>query len=162
MILVDYRCGTCEGVSEHFVANPVPSAVECPACRAPALRRFAAIGLSGRAAPPADRAPVEPGRSLCLDNRDVPGLCHMTPDAGRAWVARARRDNRSLERELERQERSLKENPTHAPSPVSHDHGSASGTGHGHGHGHAPAAQETTQTRQTARVEQRQKERNHG
>lgn len=138
MILVDYRCEACDGTSEHAVANPVPATVECPACRAPARRRFAAIGLSGRAVPATDPVPRGSGRALCLDNRDVPGLCHMTPDAARTWVARARRDNRSLERELERQERSLAVGTGAVADPVSHDHGSASG--HGHGHTHPPAA----------------------
>lgn len=139
MIIVDYRCEACDGVAEHFVSNPAPPTMRCPACQAPARRRFAAVGLSGRAAPPTERRPAASDRALCLDNRDVPGLCHMTPDAARTWVARARGDNRSLDRELERQERSLKETAGPAADPVSHDHGHAHGTGHGHGHA-APAA----------------------
>jgi hypothetical protein len=64
----------------------------------------------------------------------------MTPDAARTWVARARGDNRSLDRELERQERSLKENAGPVADPVSHDHGHPQGSGHEHSHVAAPAA----------------------
>lgn len=131
MILVDYRCDGCDGVSEHFVRTPAPATVNCPACRTPARRRFAPVGLSGRAAPPAEHSYAPPGPALCRTNPDVPGLCHMTPEAGRAWIARARRDNRRLERELERQERSLQESDGKPADPVTHDHGSS----HGHGHG---------------------------
>ncbi len=134
MIIVDYRCEVCDGRSEHFVSNPAPATMECPACRAPAQRRFAPVGLSGRAAPPVEHKPGKPERALCLDNRDVPGLCHMTPDAARTWVARARGDNRSLDRELQRQERSLRENAGPAADPVSHDHGHSGGSGHAHSH----------------------------
>jgi len=129
MILVDYRCDNCLGTSEHLVSNPVPATVSCPACLSSARRRFAPVGLSGRASAPVDQ-PVQSNRALCRDNPDVPGLCHMTPDAARTWVARARKDNRALERELAYQERTLKENPGKVLEPVSHTHG------HGHGHGH--------------------------
>jgi hypothetical protein len=57
----------------------------------------------------------------------------MTPDAGRAWVARARRDNRALDRELERQERSLTLGGGVVADPMSHDHG------HAHSHTCDPA-----------------------
>lgn len=136
MILVDYSCSACGGRSEHMVRNPVPATVSCPACRAPAQRRFSPVGLSGRAAPPASPVANARRRPLCQDNPDVPGLCHMTEDAGRMWVARARKDNRALDREIERQERARAENPGVVPEPVTHDHGAA-GHSHGHGHGHS-------------------------
>lgn len=139
MIIVDYRCESCDGLSEHFVSNPAPPTMQCPACRAPATRRFSAVGLSGRAAAPVEHKPAKSDRALCLDNRDVPGLCHMTPAAARTWVARARGDNRSLDRELERQERSLKETAGPVADPVSHDHGHSHGGEHAHAHA-APAA----------------------
>ncbi|MGQ0481944.1 MAG: hypothetical protein ACT4O0_13115 [Pseudonocardia sp.] len=139
MILVDYRCDNCLGTSEHLVSNPVPPTVSCPACLSSARRRFAPVGLGGRAAAPVDR-PVQSNRALCRDNPDVPGLCHMTPDAARTWVARARRDNRALERELAHQERTLKENPGKVLEPVSHTHGPTHGHGHGHGRSPGPGA----------------------
>ncbi len=132
MILVDYRCDNCLGTSEHLVSNPVPATATCPACLSSARRRFAPVGLAGRASAPVDK-PVQSNRALCRDNPDVPGLCHMTPDAARTWVARARKDNRALECELAYQERTLKENPGKVMEPVSHTHG------HGHGHGTSPA-----------------------
>lgn len=121
MILVDYRCDRCHGVSEHRVHAPAPATVPCPACRAPARRRFAAVGLLRGTPAPAPQPRTAP-RALCRDNPDVPGLCHMTPDAARAWVARARGDNRTLDRELARQERAQRENPGAVVDPVSHDH----------------------------------------
>jgi putative FmdB family regulatory protein len=147
VILVDYHCAECGGRFEHLVRNPVPASVDCPACRAPARRRFSPVGLVGRAAAPPSSAPTRPRagrRALCQDNPDVPGLCHMTEDAGRMWVARARKDNRSLDRELERQERARSDHPGVVPEPVSHDHGTGrhshgSGPGHNHGPGRSPA-----------------------
>jgi hypothetical protein len=55
----------------------------------------------------------------------------MSPSAGRAWLARARNDNRALDRELERQERAAAVRPPVLADAVAHDHG------HDHGHGHA-------------------------
>ena len=80
MILVDYRCDNCLGTSEHLVSNPVPATVSCPACLSSARRRFAPVGLSGRASAPVDQ-PVQSNRALCRDNPDVPGLCHMNPSS---------------------------------------------------------------------------------
>ena len=45
----------------------------------------------------------------------------MTPSAARSWVARARKDNRTLETEIARQEQARDVGPV--PDPVSHDHG---------------------------------------
>jgi hypothetical protein len=79
-------------------------------------------GRSSRARP--ERAPTaSPSPDpLCIRNPDVPGLCHMSPSAGRAWVARARGDNRALDRELERQERAAKVSPPTLADVVAHDH----------------------------------------
>jgi hypothetical protein len=50
----------------------------------------------------------------------------MSPSAGRAWLARARNDNRALDRELERQARAAAVRPPTLADAVAHDHG------HGH------------------------------
>jgi hypothetical protein len=52
----------------------------------------------------------------------------MSPSAGRAWVARARRDNRALDRELERQERAAAVQQATLNDVVAHTHL------HGHTH----------------------------
>ncbi|MDI3314812.1 MAG: zinc ribbon domain-containing protein [Mycobacterium sp.] len=135
MILVDYRCTTCSGRVERLVATPPPSVMPCPACGAPARRCYRPVSLGGVARPPAadgsgDRAPS------CREYPDVPGLCHLTPPAARAWVARARRDNRRLERELQRQEQTLREHGAAAGEPVRHDHGHGRPPHPGHPHAH--------------------------
>lgn len=147
MILVDYECSVCGGRSEQFVRSPAPRTASCPACRGRAVRRFAPVGLLGSARPLEPRAPATGSRPLCQDNPDVPGLCHMTPEAGRAWVARARRDNRSLDRELERQETARREHPHAVPEPASHDHGGA-----GHTHTHTSALPENSHTHPAPRT----------
>lgn len=134
MILVDFQCGTCGGRFERLVTSPPPAEVPCAACRLPARRMFSPVGLVGAAVPPSTAPPPAP---TCRDNPDVPGLCHMTPSAARAWVARARRDNRGLERELARQERALAETGAPGAEPVHHDHGHGGGHAHDHAHGSA-------------------------
>ncbi|MGH3069666.1 MAG: hypothetical protein ACRDOH_23140 [Streptosporangiaceae bacterium] len=121
MILVDYRCPRCGGLTERLVPSPPPENLPCPACRAPAVRKFSPVGLVRRGGPAP--APAAPGRRpACSAYPDVPALCHMEPSAARAWVARARGDNRALDRELERQDRTRRERPDQVPDPVHHDH----------------------------------------
>lgn len=120
MIIVEYRCDTCGGRTEGLVPSPPPSERGCPACHGRAQRRYSPIGLVGRATPPRDPSDRDPGPS-CRDHPAVPALCHMTPSAARSWVARARKDNRALEAEIERQEQAL--GVGQVPDPVSHDHG---------------------------------------
>lgn len=164
-VLVDYACTTCEGRTEARVPTPPPAVHRCPACGGEARRVWAPVGLlrgpggtggttastTGPAAGgrrpgtgPAGAPGTGPaGAPLCVANPDVPGLCHMTPSAGRAWVARARGDTRSLERELARQEAAAKVAPPTLGSVVSHHHHSHhshhdGGGGH-HGDHHDPA-----------------------
>ncbi|WP_281690224.1 hypothetical protein [Pseudonocardia thermophila] len=104
-----------------------------------ARRRFSGLLLGGAPAPRAE-APALSGPALCQRYPDVPGLCHMNPVAARSWIARARRDNRALEREIARQERAYAEGTLDpSTSPVAHDHGHGHGHGHGHWHSHGHA-----------------------
>ena len=122
-ILVDYVCPTCAGRFEARVAIPPPTSRDCPACGSTARRAWAPVGLSrgGASAPAGPRAATaEP--SLCTRNPDVLGLCHMTPDAGRAWVARVRGDNRTLERELAKQEAAAAVRTPKLDDVLSHSH----------------------------------------
>jgi putative FmdB family regulatory protein len=133
-ILVDYACAACGGRSEQWAENPVASHRTCPACGARARRAWSPVGLAGgardRAGPastPSDtpsgaaRASLPP---LCARNPDVPGLCHLSPAAARAWRARARKDNRALEHEVARQEAAAALRPPTLGDLVSHTHGS--------------------------------------
>jgi hypothetical protein len=168
-VLVDYACPTCDSRTEARVPSP-PSAVRaCPCCGGEARRVWAPVGLmrgpgggrapgshGGHGAPGGGGAPGPPRGGgtpaattpLCAANPDVPGLCHMSPSAGRAWLARARGDTRALERELARQEAAAEAAPPTLASVVSHHHHGPAGTrdpagGHGHGqagtHRHDPA-----------------------
>src|SRR6478735_5230482 len=103
-ILVDYKCSSCQGVDTHWTASPPPASVECSACGGRSARRWAAIGLSGRAAEPAPKRSVRPSVPLCSKYPQVPGLCHMSESAGKVWLAKYMKDNRSLDRELAQQE----------------------------------------------------------
>lgn len=127
-ILVDYVCRGCDGRVEAWVASPPPAVGTCPACGAESRRGWAPIGtLTSRprteAAGPSARSGGRRAAPLCASNPDVPGLCHMSPAAGRTWVARARRDNRSLERELARQEKAAAVVPPTLADITAHDHG---------------------------------------
>ena len=52
----------------------------------------------------------------------VPGLCHMSEDAGRMWVAKYRGDSRAIEVESERQEIKFKEKPFSVNDAITHTH----------------------------------------
>lgn len=52
----------------------------------------------------------------------VPGLCHMSEDAGRMWVAKYRGDSRAVDREAERQETRAKEKPFTLDDAITHTH----------------------------------------
>lgn len=110
-VLVDYRCGRCGSTEERAVGSPPPPEVRCPSCGSWARRLWAPVGLGGRASQPATGTRPESPGPLCQANRDIPGLCALSPTAGRALVARVRGDNRALEAEIAYQERVQKESP---------------------------------------------------
>ncbi len=126
-ILVDYRCTGCGRRHEHFVQNPAPEQLACPGCGSAARRLFSPVGMisqrgDARAPGPRPGAPAETMASLCAQNPDVPGLCHMSPSAGRAWVARARSDHRALDAELARQQSAAEITPPTIADAISHVH----------------------------------------
>jgi hypothetical protein len=135
-ILVDYRCRGCGATGETFVTSPAPTHLPCDSCGGERQRRWSPVGMISRTpeprTAPARPAPTRPSRaadSLCAQNPDVPGLCHMSPSAGRAWVARYRGDGRALDAELGRQEQAAAiAKPTMADA-ISHEHSHA---GHAH------------------------------
>jgi hypothetical protein len=118
--------------------------VGCEACGSPAQRRWSPVGLVGRASQPAAEPQAAAPAPLCQANRDIPGLCALSPTAARSLVARLRGDNRALEREIAYQERMQKEAPGtltvggHGPT--------APGAPHDAGHHHVtpPLANSTT------------------
>lgn len=139
-VLVDYRCAACGRTTEVWTATPPTPSRPCPHCGASANRIWSPFGIGRTTAPRERSLTAAPRAPLCVSNPDVPGLCHMTPAAGRAWLARARKDGRALERELERQEKAAVTSPPTIDDVVSHHH---SHLGHSHtepshqGHSHA-------------------------
>ena len=127
-ILVDYRCQACGTRAEHWAPSPPPSSVSCASCGAESRRLFAAVGLSGaRPAPPeGSGAPpassTRTGPTLCQQYPQIPGLCHMSEDAGRMWVARATRNSRAVDREQERQEKAAAVKPPTMADVITHQH----------------------------------------
>lgn len=118
MIVVDYRCGNCGHRAERWVSTPPPSHVACH-CGGPARRLFSGANLLGLAPDPdsvTKSARNEP--PACRTNPMIPGLCHITPGAAKAFVARATGDNRTLDREIERQERALRDDPGGIVDPI--------------------------------------------
>ncbi|MDT4934247.1 MAG: Zinc ribbon domain [Pseudonocardiales bacterium] len=122
MILVDYYCAACAERREVWTAGPPAQSAPCPDCGGEARRRWAPIGLGGRAAEtaPAHRSPdLAP---LCTKYPQVPGLCHMSESSGRMWVARYERDNRAIESELARQEARAKQKAPTMADAITHQH----------------------------------------
>lgn len=120
-ILNDYRCTYCGAVQERWTERPAPAAVACESCGAEARRLLSAVRLGGRASAPKP-APAAPKPSMCSRYPMVPGLCHMSEDAGRMWVAKYRGDGRAVDREAERQESKAKEKPFTMADAISHTH----------------------------------------
>lgn len=100
-VLVEYRCPACGRRTEHWVGRPVPDHAPCGGCGASAARRFggALVGRGSRSP-----APAAPGGG-CVP--DLPGSCVLAPTAARMLVARARGDNRAIDREAAHQERAI-------------------------------------------------------
>lgn len=120
MMFVDYQCRVCGGRMEYRVSSPPPASVDCAACGQLARRRYAPVRLAGRDRPPAAPPRATSAAPSCRDHPEVPALCHLTPETARGWIARARGDNRALDRELQRQEDSVRGGGT--PEPVAHSH----------------------------------------
>ena len=123
-IIVDYRCTDCGTVKESYVESPAPSTRSCELCGGESQRRFSPVGLISRGgeSAPALTTSKKSESSLCAQNPDVPGLCHMSPTAGRAWVARFRGDNRALDAELARQESAAAITKPTMADAISHAH----------------------------------------
>jgi hypothetical protein len=112
-IRVDFRCEACGFVTEHHCPSPPPAYLPCTRCGDRARRVFSTFSVRRAPSSSSSRtvsAPTDHAR-LCAANPDIPGLCTLSPTAGRALVARARGDNRALEREIAYQEKMHKEQP---------------------------------------------------
>lgn len=103
-MLVDYRCGSCGGRTEHWVRRPVPAQQKCPACHERSDRVFG-FGAVGRGASPV--APQSASVGGCLRDAGVPGICHLHPSAARRWSAMARGDDAAVRREIRYQEAAI-------------------------------------------------------
>jgi hypothetical protein len=139
-VIVDYRCRACGSTVERVVPSPPTPAVPCETCGGTARRSWGPMALGGRARQPSIEPAAAATGPLCRTNQDIPGLCSFSPTAARAFVARARGDNRALERELAYQEHMQKESPgTLTVGGHAHGHDAAtasSAESHEHQHGH--------------------------
>ena len=128
-IIVDYSCRDCGSIQESWVASPAPTEAVCAHCGGKCYRRWSPVGLIGDRSPATSRSRPA-ASSLCAANPDVPGLCHMSETAGRAWIARYRGDERALDAEYSRQR------TAHEESGVA----SITADAISHGHSHAGVA----------------------
>lgn len=62
------------------------------------------------------------GPSLASRYPHLPGLCHMSPSAGRMWVAKYTGDGRAVDREHERQEQVAKDKAPTISDVAAHEH----------------------------------------
>ncbi len=108
-VLVDYRCGDCGGLTEWWVSHPPPASTGCARCGQPARRRFGGALLTGDGGPdrPIAAGSAPPSSGRCGHDAGVPGTCTLVPTAARMLSARARGDNRALDREIAHQERAI-------------------------------------------------------
>lgn len=131
MVLVDYRCRSCQAAFEAYLAGPIPGTTACPACGEDARRLFSTAGLAGKVAAPASNVDVS-----CTSNWSVPGLCHVAPSARKALVARYMGDDKTYAAERKKQQETFERQ---GPPPL------ASVLGHG-----CHAATSTSATPQTS------------
>ncbi len=125
-LLVEYACTRCNARADHWVTRPVPAEQDCRTCGTPARRRFGAALLT-TASPAEQRQPPASAPDPCQANADIPGACCLSPTAARSLAARARGDNRALDRELSYQEAAVKTGELDpARSPVTPFHGAPS------------------------------------
>ena len=123
-IVNDFKCPSCGTVEEHWTERPAPADIPCSACGSRAQRLIASPRLNGRASEPAPVAATSKRSAspLCTQYPMLPGLCHMSPEAGRMWVAKNLGDSRAVDREQERQERRAAVTPYTTEDAVTHHH----------------------------------------
>jgi hypothetical protein len=131
-VLVEYRCPGCGSAAERFVQSPPAVEVLCAGCGGMARRAWGPPSVTGRARQPSLEPSSASKGPICLTNQDIPGLCMFSPTAARSLVARVRKDNRSLDKELAYQEHMQKDAPG-ALTVGEH------GCGHSIGDGHEPS-----------------------
>jgi hypothetical protein len=124
VILVDYTCRACGRIQETWAASPPTPVVACGRCGADAQRQWAPVGLTrgGHGEPLSASARAAASPPLCSRYPQVPGVCHMSESAGRMWVARYLRDNRTVDAELARQERQAGQKPPTMADAITHHH----------------------------------------
>lgn len=99
-VLVDYRCSRCRCRIESWETIPIAAELPCGRCGGRSVRIFgfgALITASGSSTAPA----------AAHLHDEVPGTCALTGTAARMLTARARSDNRALDREIAYQESAI-------------------------------------------------------
>lgn len=114
-ILVEYRCPDCDWRTDRWASHPLPPLADCARCARPARRQFGGALLARSASPSAHPVPERAGDG-CGDG--VPGTCTLIPTAARMLSARARGDNRALDREIAHQESAIKAGTLDPSGPV--------------------------------------------
>lgn len=119
-ILIDYRCPACGASTEHWSPSPIAVTRPCGRCGEQARRRFGGALLRGASPAPTGSSTTD---HACAPT--LPGSCGLVPTAVRALAARARGDNRALDREFAHQEREIaagRLDPTASPVAASPAH----------------------------------------
>jgi hypothetical protein len=119
--LFDYKCVSCGWSGEKFLSTPAPEQVSCSGCNGLADRRFSIRGLLRSGSSLQEIAPAS-GSIECVDNPDVPGLCHIAPQARRAAIAAHRGDETTLAAERTKQKQKFEQNGPPKLSEVIHTH----------------------------------------
>jgi predicted nucleic acid-binding Zn ribbon protein len=120
MILVEYRCGACGGVSETLATWPFPADLACGRCGGAARRVYSTAGLR-RSGERFEGATADGlgghglgGHGLGEDGHggdgcgaDVPGGCALPAAVAPVWAARVRGDDKALRAATLKQEQYL-------------------------------------------------------
>lgn len=119
--LFDFACSSCGWFGEQYLQAPAPEKVNCDSCEGLATRKYTIRGLVRSGASLQSIAPAA-GSIDCVDNPDVPGLCHIAPQARRAAIAAHRGDDTTLEAERSKQKRQFEQNGPPKLSDIVHTH----------------------------------------
>ena len=100
-----------------MVTSPPPDSHGCSRCGGSARRLFTTAGLWQK------QSKAGTSSTACLDNPDVPGLCHVGSAAKKSLIARFRGDDDAVERERKHQtEQFERTGPPAAEQVFAHTH----------------------------------------
>ncbi|MBW0106083.1 hypothetical protein [Pseudonocardia sp. KRD291] len=100
------------------MSRPLPPTTDCARCTGTARRRFGGALLTRSPAPDAGARTTQAPAGGCGHGAGVPGTCTLMPTAARMLSARARGDNRALDREIAHQESAIRAGTLDPAGPV--------------------------------------------